>query len=288
VESVKGIRRQDLVRFDTYFRPNNALLSVSGDFEPGTILPLLAERFGAWRPKAVPPSRLPPFPKDGPRTVVTVDMPDSTQSQMALATRTISATHPDALALSTANVALGGLFTSRLNQQLREVRGWTYGMFSSVGFNKRTGVFQVRGSVVASHTVDSLQDIEAELRKYAAGDLTDAELAHAKEGILQSLPQAGDQRRGGKHLRHPVLHRTSAGLVCHPAGAPGSARPGRGLAGLARVPGSGEAAGGGGGTEEEPGGAGGAAARTRRRPHCRGEGPRHTAAAPVRARGSLS
>ncbi len=191
VESVRAIRRQDLVRFhDTYFRPNNALLSVSGDFEPGAILPLLAERFGAWRPKAVPPSRLPPFPKEVPRTVVTVDMPDSTQSQVALATRTITATHPDALALSTANVALGGLFTSRLNQQLREVRGWTYGMFSSVGFNKRTGVFQVRGSVVAPHTVDSLKDIEAELKKYATGDITESELQHAKEGILQSLPQA--------------------------------------------------------------------------------------------------
>ncbi|HZX42632.1 MAG TPA: pitrilysin family protein [Myxococcaceae bacterium] len=191
VDSVKAIRRQDLVRFhDTYFRPNNALLSVSGDFEPATILSLLAERFGAWRPKVVPPSRLPPFPKDGPRTVITVDMPEGTQSQVALATRTLSATHPDALALSTANVALGGLFTSRLNQQLREVRGWTYGMFSAVGFNKRTGVFQVRGSVVASHTVDSLKDIEAVLGKYATGDITDDELSHAKEGILQSLPQA--------------------------------------------------------------------------------------------------
>jgi zinc protease len=191
IESVKAIRRQDLVRFhDTYFRPNNALLSVSGDFEPEKILALLADGFGAWRPKSVPPSRLPAFPKEGPRTVITVDMPDSTQSQLALATRTISATHPDALALSTANVALGGLFTSRLNQQLREVRGWTYGMFSSVGFNKRTGVFQVRGSVVAQHTVDSLKDIEAELKRYATGDITDAELQHAKEGILQSLPQA--------------------------------------------------------------------------------------------------
>jgi zinc protease len=63
-------------------------------------------------------------------------------------------------------------------------------MFSSVGFNKRTGVFQVRGSVIAQHTVDSLKDIEAELRRYATGDITDAELQHAKEGILQSLPQA--------------------------------------------------------------------------------------------------
>ncbi|MGZ6029527.1 MAG: insulinase family protein, partial [Myxococcaceae bacterium] len=81
MESVRAIRRQDLVRFhDTYFRPNNALLSVSGDFEPSTILTLLAERFGAWRPRALPPSRLPPFPREGPRTVITVDLPDGTQS----------------------------------------------------------------------------------------------------------------------------------------------------------------------------------------------------------------
>src|SRR5678809_164855 len=81
-------------------------------------------------------------------------------------------------------------FTSRLNHQLREVRGWTYGMFSTVGFNKRTGVFQVRGSVVAQHTVDSLKDVEAVLKAYASGDITEDELQHAKEGILQSLPQA--------------------------------------------------------------------------------------------------
>ena len=191
VESVRSIRRGDLVRFHgTYFRPNNALLSVSGDFEPPTILPLLAERFGAWRPKPLPPTRLPSFPKEGARTVVTVDQPDTTQTQISLASRTLSATNPDALALSTANVALGGLFTSRLMHQLREVRGWTYGVGSSVSFNKRTGVFRVGGSFVAARTVDALRDIEVELARYATGDLTDQELAHAKEGILQSLPSA--------------------------------------------------------------------------------------------------
>jgi zinc protease len=190
-ESVRSIRREDLVRYhDTYFRPNNALLSVSGDFEPARILPLLSERFGAWRPRSLPPSRLPPFPKEGQRTVVTVDLPDGTQSQLVLGTRTLPATHPDALALSTANAALGGLFTSRLNHQLREVRGWTYGLFSSVGFNKRTGVFQVRGSVQAPRTVDSLQEVEEVMARYATGDITELELAHAKEAILQSLPSA--------------------------------------------------------------------------------------------------
>ena len=192
VESVKAIRRQDLLRFhDTYFRPNNALLSVSGDFEPEKILALLAERFGAWRPKSVPPSRLPPFPKEGPRGPSSPwTCRTAPRARWRWPRGPSPRPIPDALALSTANVALGGLFTSRLNQQLREVRGWTYGMFSSVGFNKRTGVFQVRGSVVAQHTVDSLKDIEAELKRYATGDITDSELQHAKEGILQSLPQA--------------------------------------------------------------------------------------------------
>ena len=63
-------------------------------------------------------------------------------------------------------------------------------MISSVGFNKRPGVFQVRGSVVAQHTLDSLKDDEAVLKDYATGDITEDELQHAKEGILQSLPQA--------------------------------------------------------------------------------------------------
>jgi zinc protease len=188
-ESVRAIRREDLLRYhDTYFRPNNALLSISGDFEPSRILPLLSQRFGAWRPRTLPPSRLPPFPKDAPRTVVTVDLPGGTQSQLALATRTLPATHPDALALSTANAALGGIFTSRLNHELREVKGWTYGFFSSVGFNKRTGVFQARGSVLAPRTVDSLQEVEGVMARYASGDITDLELSHAKEAIIQSLP----------------------------------------------------------------------------------------------------
>ena len=202
-------------------------------------------------------------------------MPDSTQSQVALATRTISATDPDALALSTANVALGGIFTSRLNHQLREVRGWTYGMFSGVGFNKRTGVFQVRGSVVAAHTVDSLKDIEAELQKYAAGDITDAELAQAKEGILQSLPSALETNDGVastfvtlSNLGRPLdwyatlperlgkLGRDDVARVAHAYLNPGTAP------------------GGGGGSAEGPGGTGGPAARAGGRSHCRGEGPR--------------
>jgi zinc protease len=191
VESVRSMRRDDLVRFhDTYFRPNNALLSVSGDVEPDRIVGLLAQRFGAWRPRALPPSRLPPFPKEGARTVVVVDQPETTQSQIAMASRTISAINPEALALSAANVALGGLFTSRLNMQLREVRGWSYGMFSGVGFNKKTGTVQVRGSVKAQHTVDSVRDVEEVVQRFATGDITDAELTQAKEGIVRQLPSA--------------------------------------------------------------------------------------------------
>jgi zinc protease len=191
VESVRSIRREDLVRFhDTYFRPNNALLSVSGDVEPDRIVGLLAHRFGAWRPRALPPSHLPPFPKEGARTVVVVDQPETTQSQIAVASRTISAIHPEALALSTANVALGGLFTSRLNMQLREVRGWSYGVASGVGFNKKTGTVQVRGSVKAQHTVDSVRDVEEVVQRFATGDITDAELTLAKEGIVRQLPSA--------------------------------------------------------------------------------------------------
>jgi len=191
VESVRSIRREDLVRFhDTYFRPNNALLSVSGDVEPDRVVGLLAQRFGAWRPRALPPTRLPPFPKEGARTVVVVDQPETTQSQIAVASRTISAINPEALALSTANVALGGLFTSRLNMQLRELRGWSYGMFSGVGFNKKTGTVQVRGSVKAQHTVDSVRDIQDVVQRFATGDITDEELAQAKEGIVRQLPSA--------------------------------------------------------------------------------------------------
>ncbi len=129
-ESVRAIRREDLVRFhDTYFRPNNALLSVSGDFEPAAHPPpaLRAVRRLASHGPFLPPA-FRPSPRTAPRTVITVDLPDGTQSQLALATRTLPATHPDALALSTANAALGGIFTSRLNHQLREVKGWTYGI----------------------------------------------------------------------------------------------------------------------------------------------------------------
>jgi zinc protease len=122
--------------------------------------------------------------------VVVIDQPEATQSQVALASRSISAVNPQALALSTANVALGGFFTSRLNMQLREVRGWSYGISSSAGFNKKTGTVQVRGSVKAQHTVDSVRDIEDVVQRFATGDITDAELAQAKEGIVRQLPSA--------------------------------------------------------------------------------------------------
>ena len=188
-ESVKAIQAADLKRFHkTWFVPNNALISVSGDTTPDEIAGLLDQAFAKWKPGRLPARRKRTYPKASARTIVLTDIPTASQSQVWVGWRGPKASDPEALPLQVGNNVLGGLFTSRLNRNLREDKAWSYGVKSRVGFTDDSGTMLAAGGIIAQHTAEALAEYEKELTRIRSGDMTDEELGRAKEAIIRGLP----------------------------------------------------------------------------------------------------
>ena len=188
--SVASITAADLLRFhQTWWVPNNAVISVAGDVTAAQLRKLLEERFGQWKPHALPKVALPPLP-ELKRGIVALDKPGTSQSQVWVLGRLFPARNADALPLRVANLVLGGLFTSRLNTNLREKNAYSYGVGSGLSLQRDTGTFRAAGGVIAKNTVDAVREYENELRRFADGVVTDEELAKAKEAFTRSLPSA--------------------------------------------------------------------------------------------------
>jgi zinc protease len=176
--SIQGIGAADLHRFhDTWYRPNNAIVSVAGDLSPEEAKSMLDERLAAWKRKPLPKLRLPPFPALSARTVTLVDKPTASQSQVWAVGRLFPAGDPDAVPMRVANYILGGLFGSRLNLNLRENKGYSYGVRSSVNLMRSTGYLLASGGIVAKNTAEAVVEYEKELRNFSSGQVTDEELA---------------------------------------------------------------------------------------------------------------
>jgi zinc protease len=190
-QTVESITVDDLRRFrDSWYRPNNALISVAGDVTADEIVKLLDGRLGGWKPGRVPKLQLPPFPPLGRRFIDAVDKPGTTQSQVWVVGRLFTARHPDRIPMLVANEVLGGLFTSRLNMNLREQHGYSYGVFSNVQLSRSYGAFLAAGGILAQHTAAAVREYQRELERFAAEGPTGAELAMAKETLVRGLPAA--------------------------------------------------------------------------------------------------
>ncbi len=190
-ETVESITVDDLRRFrESWYRPNNALISVAGDVTADEIVKLLDQRLAGWKKARLRKLALPPFPPLDHRFIDAVDKPGTTQSQVWVVGRLFEARHPDRLPMLVANEVLGGLFTSRLNMNLREQHGYSYGVFSNVQLSRSYGAFLAAGGILAQHTAEAVREYEKELERFATEGPTDPELAKAKETLVRGLPAA--------------------------------------------------------------------------------------------------
>jgi zinc protease len=188
-ESLGSITRDELVRFhDTWYRPGNAIVSVAGDVSPQEIQRLLDARLSGWKAKAAKAPRLPAPPGLGARSITLVDKPGASQSQVWVLGRGLPAGHPDMPALVLANTLLGGSFGSRLNQELREAKGYTYGARSSLTTLREHGLWIASGSIKAGFTAEALAAFVQELDSFASGELRPGELEQAREQAIRALP----------------------------------------------------------------------------------------------------
>jgi len=188
--SIKAVDAAALRGFwQAWFRPERSALVVAGDLSEAELRALIEPLFGGWKgegaaPTAVP---LPPARPIAARTVV-VDKPGAPQTALAVVAPGPYAAVPDAAATKVMNAALGGLFTSRINTQLREVKGYTYGIYSGYTMGRERGQFGIRGSVRTDVTGAALADMWKEIEGMRAKPMGAAELGRVRNAQLLSLP----------------------------------------------------------------------------------------------------
>lgn len=173
------------------WRSDRARLIVVGDVNRGELDALLDRSFGGWKAPPIPApveATSPPAPLSGRgeivkpgRRVFIVDRADAPQSVIAVARPGVSAFDEESAALPRVNAALGGSFTSRLNQDLREEHGWSYGAGSRFSFTRMRGSFVARAAVHTEHTGEALAAMLADIAAMAKGGLTDEEVEKTKQ-----------------------------------------------------------------------------------------------------------
>ena len=187
-ESVKSITRDDLVGFwKQSFVPNNAALIVAGAITESDLRALVDKTFGMWQKGTPLPSALGTPAKTAARVLV-VDKPGAPQTAMFIATLGAPRSTPDYAAMNVMNTALGGLFSSRINLNLREGHGYTYGAFSQFIFRRNTGPFWVSSGIRTDATAPAIAETLKEIARISAAPMSPEELAMARDSLTRSLP----------------------------------------------------------------------------------------------------
>lgn len=170
------------------WRADRATLVVVGQISRKELDAALEKNLGGWAGKGDPlPTPAPSQVASERPKLVLVDRPKAVQTAIIVAGQGVTANSEAAPNLSLVNDALGGSFTSRLNQNLREKKGWTYGVGSGFTTTRSEGAFMIRTSVEVGHTGDSLKEIVAELKSLHAEGLTDDEVTKVKAGDRRDL-----------------------------------------------------------------------------------------------------
>jgi predicted Zn-dependent peptidase len=188
--SVTAITRADLERFyRTYFRPNNSTLIVVGDVSVDDVVRRIGTAFGSWERGDVPGTAISAAQRSATGAVYLIDKPGAAQSSVRIGSVGVPRSTKDYFGLLLANTILGGSFTSRLNQNLRETKGYTYGASSRFDMRRAAGPFTARAEIVAAKTDSALIEFMKELR--AIRDTVPvAELAKAKTYLQLQMPGA--------------------------------------------------------------------------------------------------
>jgi predicted Zn-dependent peptidase len=188
-QSTSAITGSDVRRFyESYYRPNNATLIVVGDVTAADVERRARVLFAGWQRRTVPETKYPASTTSLAKPAIfLVDKPGAPQSSIRIGEIGVPRSTADYFALQVMNTILGGSFTSRLNQNLREKRGYTYGAGSGFAMRRQAGPFTARAEVTGTKTDSSLIEFMNELRSIR-DTVSSAELARAKRYLELQLP----------------------------------------------------------------------------------------------------
>ena len=194
VDSVSALTRDDLVNFkQTWLRPDNATIFVVSNLSLEEVMPALTDAFGHWTaPKTAKGEKnfgsLASVPEQS--RIVLVNRPNSPQSFIVGGEITpFSASDETIVDLTNANNALGGNFLARLNMNLRETKGWSYGVRGGPSINENAVAYFVQAPVQADRTGDALAEIIREVDEFVTTrGVTEDELTRNVNNEIRQLP----------------------------------------------------------------------------------------------------
>ena len=185
--SNKAITREELTGFwKKGYVPANSALAISGDLTMAQAKELAAKYFGAWSGPAEKEMSL-ATPAAPGRSIAIVDKPGAPQTLLLLASLGAKRNTPDYVPLEVMNTALGGLFSSRINMNLREEHGYTYGAQSFFNYRRAVGPFFAGGAIRTDVTAPATQELIKELTRIREAELTPEELQKAKDSFSKAL-----------------------------------------------------------------------------------------------------
>jgi len=188
--TLKSFTSMDLRAFhDAFYQPSNATLVVVGDVTTDAVVPMLEKSFGAWKSTgAVRRPAVPTAPQLTSGQIYLVDKPDAAQSVIQIGWVGVARSTPDYFKIQVTNTILGGSFSSRLNQNLREEHGYAYGAGSGFDMRLSAGTFVARAAVQTDKTADALHEFFNELNGIGAKPVGNDELTRAKNYLALSFP----------------------------------------------------------------------------------------------------
>ncbi|CAN5144656.1 hypothetical protein BH24GEM2_BH24GEM2_04710 [soil metagenome] len=191
-EATRAIGSGQLVNFHrSFYRPGYATLVLAGDVDPETMHPMVERAFGGWQRGTggtVAPV-VTTAPTIGTTTIFLVDKPGAAQSEIRIGHPGVARDNPDYFPLLVLNTMLGGSFTSRLNTNLRETHGYSYGARSSFDMRRGAGPFTAQAAVVTAKTDSAVIEFFNELRRIRTEPIPEDELERAKRYVALGLPQ---------------------------------------------------------------------------------------------------
>lgn len=196
--TISGLTRDDVVNWHrTMFAPSSATLLLVGDITPAEARALAQRAFGGW---AASRSAMGPVAnavqKFSGTRVILVDRPNSVQSSIVIGQAGFQATDPDYLSMLALNNVLGGPFSSRLNTNLREKHGYTYGISSGLDLRAGAGAYQVASEIRTSATDSALVEAIGEYRRIVAEPVPATELQNAVNNLVSGFPNGVQSVQG--------------------------------------------------------------------------------------------
>jgi zinc protease len=186
--SVKSLTSADLqLYYQANFKPNNTTLIIVGDVNPAQIEQKINRLFGSWQRGDVPALNYGEPPKSSTTTIYLIDKPGAAQSSFRIGAVGVPRSTKDYFALTVMNTILGGSFTSRLNQNLRENRGYTYGAGSRFDMRRAAGPFLASAEIVTAKSDSALIEFMKELNGIRQA-VPASELSRAKRYLQLQLP----------------------------------------------------------------------------------------------------